>query len=142
MTAERNVCQDVTLKATIPTVLFQTETQLPRVRALTAQVPVGMLIAMNLSTRRTLGHVLRKAAHGLRFIWPDPPYRVPGASAVVYRRSHCGAPPLVVDERLARALATPHTPGAFRIGVRLMAIEGTVRRVGPIREHFCPGRHR
>jgi hypothetical protein len=34
MTAERNVCQDVTFKATIPTVLFQAETQLPRVRAL------------------------------------------------------------------------------------------------------------
>jgi hypothetical protein len=39
------------------------------------------------------------------------------------------APLVVLDERLARALATPHTPGAFRIGVRLMAIEGSVELV-------------
>jgi hypothetical protein len=92
MTAERNVCQDLTLEAlhravppeTIPAVLLQTETQVPRVRALTAQLPIGVLIAMNLSTPRALGHVLRKVAYGLRFSWPDPPYRVPGASAFVY----------------------------------------------------------
>ena len=66
MTAERNVCQDLTLEAlywvvppeTIPAVLLQTETQLPRMRALTAQVPIGVLIAMNLSTPPALGHVL------------------------------------------------------------------------------------
>ena len=135
MTAERNVCQDLTLEAlhravpreTIPAVLLQTETQVPRVRALTAQLPIGVLIAMNLSTPRALGHVLRKVAYGLRFSWPDPPYRVPGASACVYRGSHRGAPPLVVlDERLAHLLVTPQTPGAFRFGVRLLAIEGTV----------------
>jgi hypothetical protein len=125
MTAERNVCQDLTLKATIPAVLFQTETQLPRVAALTAQVPIGVLIAMNLCTPRALGHVLCKVAHGLRFIWPDPPYRVPGPPAFVYRRSHLRAPPLVVlDERLARVLATPHMPGTFRFGVRLMGHRG------------------
>jgi hypothetical protein len=138
MTAERNVCQDLTLEAlywvvppeTIPAVLLQTETQLPRMRALTAQVPIAVLIAMNLSTPPALGHVLRKVAHGLRFLWPDPPYRVPGAPAFVYRRSHLGAPLLVVlDERLARPLAPPHTPGACRCGVHLRGIDGPVEDV-------------
>ena len=91
MTAERNFCQELTLEAlhravppeTITAVLLQTETQPPRVRALTAQVTIWVLIAMNLYTHLALGHVLRKVAQGLRFIWPDPTYRVPGASAFV-----------------------------------------------------------
>jgi hypothetical protein len=138
MTAERNFCQELTLEAlhrvvppeTITAVLRQTETQSPRVRALTAQVTIWVLIAMNLYTHLALGHVLRKVAQGLRFIWPDPTYRVPGASAFVYRRYQLGAQPLVaLYDRLARPLATPHTPGAFRFGLRLMAIDGTVEDV-------------
>jgi Insertion element 4 transposase N-terminal/Transposase DDE domain len=138
MTAERNFCQELTLAAlhravppeTITAVLLQTETQPPRVRALTAQVTIWVLIAMNLYTHLALGHVLRKVAQGLRFIWPDPTYRVPGASAFVYRRYQVGAAPVVaLYERLARPIATPQTPGAFRFGVRLMAIAGTVEDV-------------
>jgi Insertion element 4 transposase N-terminal/Transposase DDE domain len=138
MTAERNFCQELTLEAlpravppeTITAVLLQTETQPPRVRALTAQVTIWVLIAMNLYTHLALGHVLRKVAQGLRFIWPDPTYRVPGASAFVYRRYQVGAAPVVaLYERLARPIATPQTPGAFRFGLRLMAIAGTVEDV-------------
>jgi hypothetical protein len=138
MTAERNFCQELTLEAlhrvvppeTITAVLRQTETQSPRVRALTAQVTIWVLIAMNLYTHLALGHVLRKVAQGLRFIWPDPTYRVPGASAFVYRRYQLGAAPVAaLYDRLARPIATPQTPGAFRFGLRLMAIDGTVEEV-------------
>jgi Insertion element 4 transposase N-terminal/Transposase DDE domain len=138
MTAERNFCQELTIEALhrvvppemITAVLPQTETRPQRVRALTAQVTIWVLIAMNLYTHLALGHVLRKVAQGLRFIWPDPTYRVPGASAFVYRRYQLGAQPLVaLYDRLARPLATPHTPGAFRFGLRLMAIDGTVEEV-------------
>jgi Insertion element 4 transposase N-terminal/Transposase DDE domain len=138
MTAERNFCQELTIEALhrvvppemITAVLPQTETRPQRVRALTAQVTIWVLIAMNLYTHLALGHVLRKVAQGLRFIWPDPTYRVPGASAFVYRRYQLGAQPLVaLYDRLARPLATPHTPGAFRFGLRLMAIDGTVEDV-------------
>jgi hypothetical protein len=138
MTAERNFCQELTIEALhqvvppemITAVLPQTETRPQRVRALTAQVTIWVLIAMNLYTHLALGHVLRKVAQGLRFIWPDPTYRVPGASAFVYRRYQLGAQPLVaLYDRLARPLATSHTRGAFRFGLRLMAIDGTVEDV-------------
>jgi hypothetical protein len=69
-------------------------------------------------------------SQGLRFIWPDPTYRVPGASAFVYRRYQLGAAPVVaLYERLARPIATAQTPGAFRFGLRLMALDGTVEAV-------------
>jgi hypothetical protein len=74
--------------------------------------------------------VLRKLAQGLRFIWPDPSYRVPGASAFVYRRYQLGMRPLaLLYARLAQPLAIPQTLGAFRFGLRLMAIDGTVEDV-------------
>src|SRR5437764_4184492 len=121
MTAERNFCQELTIEAVhrvvppemITAVLPQTETRPQRVRALTAQVTIWVLIAMNLSTHLALGHVLRQVAQGLRFIWPDPTYRVLGASAFVYRRYQVGAAPVgALYERLARPIATPQTPGA------------------------------
>src|SRR5437588_1878060 len=138
MTAERNFCQELTIEALhrvvppemITAVLPQAETRPQRVRALTAQVTIWVLIAMNLYTHLALGHVLRKVTQGLRFIWPDPTYRVPGASAFVYRRYQLGAQPLVaLYDRLARPLATPRTRGAFRFGLRLMALDGTVEDV-------------
>jgi hypothetical protein len=70
---------------------------------------------------------MRKLARGLRIIWPDPSYRLPKASALAYRRYQLGARPLAaLFRRLCRPMATPQTPGAFRFGLRLMAIDGTV----------------
>jgi Transposase DDE domain len=85
---------------------------------------------MNLYTHVALGHVLRKLAQGLRFIWPEPTYRVPGASALIYRRYRLGAlPVMALYERVVRPIATPRTRGAFCCGLRLMAIDGTVEDV-------------
>jgi hypothetical protein len=44
-------------------------------------VTVWVVIAMNLFAHLSIGHVMRKLARGLRFIWPDPSYRRPKASA-------------------------------------------------------------
>jgi transposase IS4-like protein/DDE family transposase len=138
MSAEHNFCQELSLEAlhravppeAISTVLRQEEAQPWQVRALSAEVTIWVLIAMNLYTHLALGHVLRKVSQGLRFIWPDPSCRVPGASAFVYRRYQLGAAPLVrLYERVAQPLATPQTPGAFQFGLRLMAIDGTVEDV-------------
>src|SRR5919204_6067326 len=75
---------------------------------------------MNVYTHLALGHVLRKVAQGLRFIWPDPTYRVPGASAFVYRRYQLGAAPVVaLYERLARPIATAQTPGGVPLRAAL-----------------------
>jgi Insertion element 4 transposase N-terminal len=82
---------------------------------------------MNLFAHLSIAHVMRKLARGLRFIWPDPSYRLPQASALTYRRYQLGARPLAaLFRRLCRPMATPQTPGAFRFGLRLMAIDGTV----------------
>jgi hypothetical protein len=138
MDAERNFCQELTVEAlqravppeAIHAALRETSRPVRRVRKLTAQATIWVLIAMNLYTHLALGHVLRKVSQGLRFIWPDPTYRVPGASALVYRRYQLGAAPVMaLYERLARPLATPQTPGAFRFGLRLMALDGTVEDV-------------
>jgi hypothetical protein len=136
--AERNFCQELTVQAlqravpqeAIATVVAETGNPVQRARKLTAEATIWTLIAMNLYTHMALGHVLRKLAQGLRFIWPDPTYRVPGASALVYRRYQLGTRPVAaLYERLARPIATPQTPGAFRFGLRLMAIDGTVEEV-------------
>jgi hypothetical protein len=90
-------------------------------------VTVWVVIAMNLFAHLSIGHVMRKLARGLRFVWPDPSYRLPKASALTYRRYQLGARSMAaLFRRLCRPLATPQTPGAFRFGRRLMAIDGTV----------------
>jgi hypothetical protein len=49
---------------------------------------------------------------------------------------------VALDEGLACRLATPHMPGAFRCGLRLMAIAGTVEDVPAIAAFgLPPGRH-
>jgi hypothetical protein len=136
--AERNFCQELTVEAlqravpqdAIAAAVAETGNPVQRARKLTAEATIWTLIAMNLYTQVALGHVLRKLAQGLRFIWPDPSYRVPGASALIYRRYQLGARPVMaLYERLARPIATPRTRGAFRFGLRLMAIDGTVEDV-------------
>lgn len=98
-----------------------------RERKLGMSAVMVCLIAMNLYTHLSMGHVLRKVCQGLRFVWPDPDYKVAGESAITYRRYRLGARPLA---RLFRTvccpMATPDTKGAFLFGLRLMAIDGTV----------------
>jgi Insertion element 4 transposase N-terminal/Transposase DDE domain len=136
--AERNFSQELSVEAlhqvvppeALSAVLADHGSPTPRVRKLTAEVTIWVLIAMNVYTHLALGHVLRKVAQGLRFIWPDASYRVPGASAFVYRRYQLGPQPMqALFERLARPIATPRTPGAFAFGLRLMALDGTVEDV-------------
>jgi hypothetical protein len=138
MEHERNFCQELTVEAlqqavppeAIHAALRETSRPVRRARKLTAEATIWALIAMNVYTHLALDHVLRKVSQGLRFIWPDPTYRVPGASALVYRRYQLGAAPVrALYERLARPIATPQTPGAFRFGLRLMALDGTVEDV-------------
>lgn len=101
-----------------------------RERKLTLAVVVYLVIAMNLYTHLSLGHVLRKLAQGLRYVWPDPEYRLPTASALTYRRSQLGARPMAaLFHRVCVPLATPQTQGAFLVGLRLMALDGSTEDV-------------
>ena len=131
-------CQELTVDAlaraipqeTITTVLEESVAVAQRERKLTMALVVWALIAMNLYTTLSMGHVLQKLARGLRYVWPDPEYPVPGASALSYRRYQLGARPLAaLFHRVCQPLATPATPGACLFGLRLMALDGPLEDV-------------
>lgn len=116
--------------AQIKAVLREEGVQEIRERKLNMVVVVLLMIAINLYTHLSIGHVMKKMSQGLRFIFPDPDYAVPKDSAVAYRRNQLGARPMVsLFHRVCRPIATPKTPGAFLFGLRLMAIDGTVEDV-------------
>lgn len=114
-----------------------------RERKLNMAIVVLLVIAMNIYTHLSIGHVMRKMAQGLRFIWPDPTYRLPKDNAITYRRYQLGARPLVaLFHRVCRPMATERTRGAFLFGLRLMAIDGTVEDVPDTPENAAVfGRH-
>jgi hypothetical protein len=133
--AESKFCQFLTVEAleravpldTIKSVLQQQGVQAQRERKLNMIVTVWVVSAMHLYAHLSIGRVLRKLARGLRFIWPDPTSRLPTARALTYRRYQLGARPLAaLFRQLCRPMATPQPPGALRVGLRLMAIDGTV----------------
>ena len=149
--AESKFCSELRLEAIgravplpeVKAALQETGVQEIRERKLNLVVVMLLTIAMNIYTHLSLGHVMRKIAQGLRFIWPDPDYPVAKDSAITYRRYQLGARPLVaLFHRVCRPLATPETPGAFLFGLRLMAIDGTVEDVPDTPENVAAfGRH-
>jgi Insertion element 4 transposase N-terminal/Transposase DDE domain len=141
---EDNFCQHVSLDAfqqVIPPT--QVEAVLAtygpvgtRVRRLTPRAIVWLIIAMHLFSRSSLAHVFQHLIRGLRFLWPDPLYQLPGDAALSYRRYQLGAKPLVaLFHAICRPMATPQTPGAFLFGLRLMAIDGTTEDVADTPEN-------
>lgn len=127
----------------IKAVLQSEGIQEARERKLNMVVTVLLVIAMNIFTHLSIGHVMRKIAQGLRFVWRDPNYPVPQDSAACYRRYQLGARPLAtLFRRVCRPMATPETRGAFLFGLRLMAIDGTVEDVPDTPENAAVfGRH-
>src|SRR5258708_2501303 len=115
-----------------------------RNRRLTPRATIWLVIAMHLFSHASLAHVFGHGVRGLRFLWPDPCYRLPGDAALSYRRYQLGAKPLVtLFHAICKPLATPQTRGAFLFGLRLMAIAGTVEDVAHTPENPRPcGRHR
>ncbi len=56
--------------------------------------------------------------------------RLPTAAALVYRRRQLGTPVIRhLFQRVCRPMASEQTKGAFRFGLRLMAIDGTLDEV-------------
>lgn len=117
-------------KATIAGVLAAEGRLTPRERKLNLLVTVLLVIMINVYTSDSMADALEKMAQGLRYIWPDPDYLVPNASAISYRRYQVGARPLVaLFHQVCQPLASPDTPGAFLFDLRLMAIDGTTEDV-------------
>ena len=101
-----------------------------RRRKLPAEVMVLLCVAMSLFTHDALDVVLHKLVHGLRLFWPDPDIPLATTGALCQARYRLGARPLVaLFHQVCWPRATPQTPGAFRFGLRLMALDGTVEDV-------------
>ena len=77
--------ESIVPEATIAAVLAAEGRFTERERKLNLLVTVLLVIMMNLYTSDSIGAVLEKMAQGLRYIWPDPDYQVPNASAVSRR---------------------------------------------------------
>lgn len=104
-----------------------------RVRKLSLELLVWLVIGMNLYAEVALEDALAKLFHGLRLLWPDDEEYLtvmPGKSAISYRRYQLGVRPLRhLFHRVCRPLAGSQTRGAFLGGLRLMAIDGHVQDV-------------
>lgn len=149
--AESKFSQELTLEAIgqavpmteVQAVLQEERAEETRERKLNMAVVVLLVVTMNIYTHLSIGHVMRKMAQGLRFIWHDPNYLLPKDSAISYRRYQLGARPVVrLFHRVCQPMATPETPGAFLFGLRLMAIDGTIEDVPDTPENAAAfGRH-
>lgn len=136
--AERNLCDEIDFSAVlrvasmqaVRSALQRTAIGEVRHRKLSYSAVMLLLLAMTLYAECSIEDVLKRVARPLRFIWPDPDEPMVRDSAFTYRRYHLGARPLwALFHDVCRPLATPDTPGAFRFGLRLMAIDGTVEDV-------------
>ncbi len=116
--------------ATVAAVVADLHLARQRVRKLSAELTLLLVVAMNLFTADPLHQVLARLIQGLRLIAPDPDALPANKSAVCQARYHLGARPLVVlFHRVCRPMAEGTTPGAFLFGLRLMAIDGTTEDV-------------
>src|SRR5207244_4233590 len=101
-----------------------------RERSLNQLLVVYYVIALSLFRRLNLAAVLGHLVCGLRWLWSNPCLRLPTAAALVYRRRQLGTPVMRhLFQRVCQPMATEQTKGAFRFGLRLMAIDGTLDEV-------------
>jgi hypothetical protein len=138
LSAECKLCQHLELPAlqqvisteTIRKVVQECSKQVKRQRKLNAEATVWVLIASQLFSHLSFGMVLEKIAYGLRALWPHAEEALPSESALTYRRYQLGVRPLVCLFRaICKPMATPDTLGAFRFGLRLMAIDGHITNI-------------
>jgi hypothetical protein len=101
-----------------------------RERKLSQIVIVYYVMGLSLVRRLNLAAVFRFLARGLRWLWPDADLALPTAGALSYRRKQLGITVLrLLFRRKCQPMATQETQGAFRFGLRLMAIDGTLDEV-------------
>ena len=109
-----------------------------RERSLSQLLIVSYIIALSLFRSLNLAAVLRQLAAGLRWIWPDDGVRLPTAAALVYRRQQLGVPVMrQLFRQVCQPMATPLTRGAFRFGLRLMALDSTLDDVVETPANAC-----
>jgi hypothetical protein len=101
-----------------------------RERALNMFVLIHLLLAAALWTRLAYPRVLERLARPLHVLGLALQAMQVRGSAISYRRAQLGLAPLQgLFARCCRPVCTPATPGAYRFGKRLMALDGTMQDV-------------
>src|SRR5579859_618057 len=101
-----------------------------RERKLNLCSTVQLLIAQALFAEQSMTSLLHTLNYGRGLLSAEEPEAVATASAVSYRRRQLGVAPLQALMRtVCQPLATPQTPGAYRFGFRLMALDSTIESV-------------
>jgi hypothetical protein len=125
-----DVFEQVYPRAKICEQLSQQQAWEERARKLNMLVLIYVLLAAALWTRLAFPRVLERLARPLHLLgWPVKAMRLTG-SAITYRRPQLGQAPLQgLFAQDGRPLCTPATPGAYRFGRRVMALDGSVQDV-------------
>src|SRR5947209_16226525 len=91
---------------------------------------VYYVIVLSLFPRLGLRDVYGRLMRAWHWLEERMEQRLPSAGALCYRRGTLGIGVLRrLFRQVCRPLATPETPGAFRFGLRLMAIDSTLEDV-------------
>jgi Insertion element 4 transposase N-terminal len=100
-----------------------------REKKLNMQAMVYLIIALALYPQCSTREVYRRLLEGLR-VGPGQQDEVPTAGALCQRRQQVGVTPLrALFARIARPVAMPHTRAAFRFGLRVVAVDGTLENL-------------
>ena len=126
-------------RSVVREVFEEVDLRTQRVRKLSLEAVLWLVIGMNLFARMSLSDAFEQLAHGLRLLWPDDTERLavlPRKSALSYRRYQLGVRPLRrLFRRVCQPLATSRTRGAFLCGYRVMAIDSHVEDVADTPEN-------
>lgn len=108
-----------------------------REKKLNMQAMIYVIIALALYPQCSTREVYRRLLEGL----PDGLSRqeeIPTAGALCQRRQQLGVTPLrSLFTRVARPVAVPQTRGAFRFGLRVLAIDGTLENLPDTDANRC-----
>jgi hypothetical protein len=123
--ARLQAIEQVVPRSLVSEVLEQYQCKEKRVRKLSMEIVVYLLIGMNLFARERLALVLGRMLLVYRWLFAEEETTSPNDAAIVYRRKQLGVAPMAqLFHRVCRPLATQKTKGAFLFGLRLMAIDG------------------
>lgn len=118
---------------TIEQVLTRCHAWEKREKALNMRTIMSVVIALTLFPRLTVAGVLRQLAAGVRLLWPDHHVPLPTEGALALRRQQLGVTPVRhLFRACCRPLATKETKGAFRLGRRVVALDGTCEDVADV----------
>lgn len=125
-----HILQQIFPRTLLETVLTTCQRREKRQRCLSLLVVLMLVIVMNWYPRRSQRNVLETLARGTRELWPNDQLPLAAAPSLAERREQLGSEPVRLLFRSACVpLATPQTPGAFRLSYRVMAIDGTWQHV-------------